>query len=741
MARLASGHRLFRLAAIAAVIALTLSSVAAIAVGADPIGASSPDAAVLQAGDAAAWHEVSRVGGVVRAVAAEGDRAYAAIGTRVVVLDARAPDSLTLLGTSPALADTPQLLATDGDRLHAVIDGVGLVTLNVRAPNAIKVVSIVPMEGHWTALVREGARLAAIVDRALVIFDCSAIPPIEIGRAVAGDLFDYAPLDVAWAGEFLALSASGGRGKRGGFGLVDVSVPSKPTLRGWVEDEDPDVIGGRPGRLAVMLSVEGATPSGEPRSDWVMATYNVGDDGELFPLGRVVLDHFGLPADVGFDGDVAFAGVTSADHVVAVSAPGDRPPAIISRWSADRVGLGPAGGVVSGLAVATGRVYVPRTAELTRDGACPGPGLIALGLDVASELSAKAEWSTTDTGRATAVAIDGTTAFVANPGCGLRVYDISRPEIPQVRDAWWAGRGAGVGDQSGQSSPNTLILDGGLLYASDAVGFSGTVTLRIFDARSLPLVQLGAIELPGAGALAVRGPTMVVVGSAADPGGGPSKPWLRVFDVSNPATPIETARVDDELDGVRDIAPLHESLFVAATAAHYLVIDVRRPGEPVISALLPSNGAPRRVATLSNGDFVSALRTPSGDSPTPLGLLDVLSATDRTLFAKSRVTEPVPGRAFASCHRWGLAVDGDDVYVAPMNGKVYQVDVTNPNAARLTAVIPTGGGACDVAIAGDVMAVADGDAGLALLRREEGGGTRFCSIFLPFAWHRRTRAP
>lgn len=86
-------------------------------------------------------------------------------------------------------------------------------------------------------------------------------------------------------------------------------------------------------------------------------------------------------------------------------------------------------------------------------------------------------------------------------------------------------------------------------------------------------------------------------------------------------------------------------------------------------------------------------------------------------------------------------MDGDDVYVAPMNGKVYQVDVTNPNAARLTAVIPTGGGACDVAIAGDVMAVADGDAGLALLRREEGGGTRFCSIFLPFAWHRRTRAP
>ncbi len=706
--------------------------------------ASDPLAARDMAAGDTTWREVSRVGGVIRAVAAEDDRAYIVLGPRVLVLDAKAPGSLTLLGASPALADAPQVLAPDGDRLHAAIDGVGLVTLDVRDPSAIKVASIAPMPGRWTALVRSGTRLAAIVDRALVIFDGSTSPPIEIGRAEASALFDYVPLDIAWAGDFLALSASGGRGKRGGFGVVDVSVPSKPELRGWVEDENPDVIGARPGRLAVTMIVEGVTASGEPKTEWVLASYHVAADGDLLPLGRVVLDHFGGPVDVVFDGDVAFAGVTLANFVVAVSAPGDRPPTVVSHWSANRAGLRPGVGVVSGLAAAAGRVYVPRTAELGRDGVCPGPGLIALALGPSGELAAESEWSTTDTGTATAVAIDGTTAFVANPGCGLRVYDVSQPGVPQIRDAWWAGRGVGIGDWSGFSSPNTLILDSGRLYASDAGLIGGMNTVRIFDARSLPLVQLGAIDLPGAVAVAVRGTTMVVVGSAQDLNGGPSKEWLRVYDVGDPEGPIETGRIDDELDAVRDIAPFADGLFIAATGRNYHVVEVRRPGEPLIATLLPTNGRPRRLAAIANGDFVSALGTPSGESPIPFGLLDVLAATERTLLAKSRVVEPVPYRNYGSCHRWGLAVDGDRAYVAPMNGIVYEVDVSDPNAARLAATLRTGGGACDVAISGDLMAVADGDAGLALFRRDGGGGgggVRGGRVFLPLAWRRRMPGP
>ncbi len=559
----------------AAVIGLAMSIGVAIDSGADRIRASSPEAVVRQNSDTATWREVSRVGGVVRAVAAEGDRAYVALGPRVLVLDAKAPGSLTLLGASPALADAPQVLAPDGDRLHTAIDGVGLVTLDMRDPNAIAITSTVPLPGRWKALVRSGTRLAAIIDRALVVFDSSTSPPIELGRAEPSALFDYVPQDIAWAGAFLALSASEGLGKGGGFGVVDVSVPSKPELRGWVEDERPAVIGGRAGRLAVTLLVDGVTPSGEPRTDWVLASYNVAANGDLLPLGRVVLDDFGGPVDVVFDGDVAFVGVTLANYVVAVSAPGDRTPAVLSHWTSSRAGFGPSTGIVSALAVVAGRVYVPRTAELGRDGVCPGPGLIALALGPSGELATESEWATTDTGKATAVAIDGSTAFVANPGCGLRVYDVSKPEVPQMRDAWWAGRGVGIGDESG-ISPNTLILDGGRLYASDAGTTSGMNTVRIFDTRRLPLVQLGTIDLPGAGAVAVRGPTMVVVGTAQDPGGGPSKAWLRVYDVGDPTAPILTGRIDDELDGIRDVAPLDDGLFVAATRWNYHVVDVRR---------------------------------------------------------------------------------------------------------------------------------------------------------------------
>lgn len=689
-----------------------------------------------------AWQEVARVGGVIRAVAAEGDRAYVALGPRVLVLAAASPGVLTLVGTSPALADAPRVLAPDGARLHVAIDGVGLVTLDVRDPGAITIASIVPMAGRWTALVRSGTRLAAIVDRSLIVFDCGASPPIELGRAEQSTLFDYIPQDIAWAGAFLALSTSEGLGKGGGFGVVDVSVPSKPELRGWVEDEHPVVIGARAGRLAVTLIVDATTPGGEASTEWVLAAYGISANGDLSPLGRTVLDEFGGPVDVVFEGDVAFVGNALANTVIAVGAPGDGPPIVLSRWSSDTIGI-PSGdvGIVSGLAVAAGRIFVPQVASLGREGICRGPGVLALAVGPSTALAIETKWATADTGAATAVAIDGTTAFVANPGCGLRAYDVSNPEVPQIRDAWWAGRGLGIGDQSG-FSPNSLVLEGGRLYASDAESISGAVSVRIFDARRLPLVQLGAIDLPGVTALSVRGRTMVVVGTAPDPSGGPSKAWLRVFDVGDPKAPVQTGLIDDELDSVRDVAAIADGLFVAATGANHYVMDTRPSGEPKTTAVLPTNGAPRRVAAVSNVGFVSALLTPRGASPLPLGLLDVLGATDRTLLAKSRVVEPVPGRAFAPCHRWGLAVDRGRAYVAPMNGLVYAVDIDDPNAARLVVALRTGGSACDVAVAGDVMAVADGEAGLALFRRGEAReGMRGERVFLPFAGRRRTSRP
>ncbi len=70
-----------------------------------------------------------------------------------------------------------------------------------------------------------------------------------------------------------------------------------------------------------------------------------------------------------------------------------------------------------------------------------------------------------------------------------------------------------------------------------------------------------------------------------------------------------------------------------------------------------------------------------------------------------------------------------------MNGIVYEMDVSDPNAAGCRG--STGGGACDVAIARDVMAVADGDAGLALFRRGgDGDEVRGGRVFLPVAWRR-----
>lgn len=683
----------------------------------------------------APWQQVARVGGIVRAVAAEGDRVFAALGSRVLVLRPNADGGIELLGQSPPLPDVPRVLEAHGDRLYVGSDGMGLLTLNVADPSAITVESTVRVTGRWTALARSGGRLAAILGQELVVFDCTVRPPIELGRAAPEAMFGYVPKALAWAGQRLAISASGGGKGNGGFGVVDVTSPSHPVLRGWVEDENPRVIVARDDRLAVTIIDTFDTGNGERTTGTFVATYRITPAGDVAPLGRTLLGAFDGLVDMAFDGDQLYLGDARGSMVIAVHAPGDGPPAVRSRWQSDSVAIDPLapGAVVHSVAAVNGHVYVPQSPVAAHDGHCAGPGVVALSLDGAERLLPVGVWATADTGSATLVAAVGTTAFVANPGCGLRVYDVADPLAPTALDAWWAGRGTGSLDFAGYS-PSRMVVAGDRLYTLDDVEVSGRNVLRILDARRTPLEQLAAIELPSPSALAVSGRSLLVAGR----GSGTDVPnaWLRVYDVDDPAAPVLVGKIEEELDAIVDIAAAGDGFFVAAARRRYYLVDVRRPSDPSIPSVLESDGAVRRVAVRSDGRILAALVTPRGSSPSTLGLLDVLSMSGTALHANGRLVEPLADRLFSD--GWGIALGDGHAFVAPNTGRVYEVDVDDPVRPRLLQSIVTGGDASDVAILGDVMLVADGAAGLALFERAMPSIDRTWRVYLPETFSRRS---
>jgi hypothetical protein len=171
--------------------------------------------------------------------------------------------------------------------------------------------------------------------------------------------------------------------------------------------------------------------------------------------------------------------------------------------------------------------------------------------------------------------------------------------------------------------------------------------------------------------------------------------WLLVIDVSNPASPIEVGAYDAAAREITDVVVADDYVYAAADGLR--VVDVSDPANPVEVGFC--EGSPQALA-LADGYLYAA----SGEAG-----LRVLNVSDPTAPVEVGSYD-TPGEAVS------VAMAGDYAFVADREGGLWVVDVSEPAMPTEVGFYDTPGYARDVTVANDLVYVAQGTAGLFILR-------------------------
>ena len=249
------------------------------------------------------------------------------------------------------------------------------------------------------------------------------------------------------------------------------------------------------------------------------------------------------------------------------------------------------------------------------------------------------------------------------------------------------------------------------------------------------------LELERVSAVAVQADVLAASGNRLVAGQGSS---VRVVDLADPAAPELLGRYDfDQLAFGLVIAPDGETAYVANSHDGIRRLDLSDPSAPAITGTSPTRGQAVGVAAAGSHlfvgdnslgfDVVGGLSAESlarvgeylGDgfprgiaaagslvfvADQPMGLL-VVDASDpaapEVVGALSLGREPVT-RVIAPDGRSPAGATPSTVAIVSGRAGLQVVDVSNPAAPRVTAAIPTGGGAAGVAIWDEQLYVASG---------------------------------
>jgi hypothetical protein len=628
-------------------------------------------AASVVAQGASGNYVVGRVGGPAETVAVDGQHVYVGIGTEVTVLDAADPAHPSVVGRSaPLPCVVTDVVARDG--LLYVVFGSGFTIFDLADPAT-------PRE---TATWREAVSCAGGGAGTITLNGELAYTTgiVNFGHAF-DQVFDVRdPNEIQWVGAF----------------------SSHGPLRS----------------IAV-----GAGHAYAAENAWLY-TYDLSDPARPVELGRLEPPgEIGYPLSVAWSDGHVFVGCSAGLFVADIALPG--PPFLVTgspvydllvRDGIAYLAAGPGAGLTlvdvhdpdhlvrlasvpigdaRGVAILGAHAYV-----------AAGPDGLSVA-DVTTPASVSAEQVVSTFAVGSDVAVGGRTAFVAAADSGLVAVDLTDPTAPRtldrVRLLGPATRLALDGDRAyvltvRSGPPGTVhVIDvsdpsalratgvvtlygaamavdggGGLAYVSDSVG-----GLRVFDSRPVD----GPREVG-----AVRGErwTMVdllVEGDhvyAVDATYG-----LRVIDVSDPARPREVGGLPYETQGRTGMAYSDGRLFVSETSyplaqTHFgeipqnlLVVDVTDPAHP------------RRVRTVELGT--------DGEFAFPR---DIASDGQRILVA-------------SGTYGWRWGARGFGLVVAP-------IDDASPDASPWWLGMPDQ--AMSVAVSGDLAVVADGTAGLLVVR-------------------------
>ena len=165
--------------------------------------------------------------------------------------------------------------------------------------------------------------------------------------------------------------------------------------------------------------------------------------------------------------------------------------------------------------------------------------------------------------------------------------------------------------------------------------------------------------------------------------------------LSDPTHPRELAVLADLGDTLR-VSVAGDLAYVADTDGHRVrVVDVSNPETPVELGSVSTGGEPCQMEVMDDVAYV-----------TTSSRLLILDVSDPSLPVEIGALDGEP------C---GLAVAGQIVYVADALAGLRVIDASNPAAPVQVGVLATTGEARDVAVAGSVAYVADGFSGLRII--------------------------
>lgn len=561
----------------------------------------------------------------------------------------------------------------------------------------------------------------------MVVLDVSN--PSEIKQVGETAVFDDFVTGVA-VNDTVACVTAGSAG----FYIVDITNPGQPSVIGFYDS---------PG-FSENVFIEGKYAY-------------VADGWE----GLVVIDisNSSNPQEAGYLSTVGYAfDVTVANHIAYIAAAGVGLKVVDVQYPTGPIEIGEydTSGYAFGIALSDGIVYIADGWE--------GVQII----DVSNPYQPISVGESETPGWAYGVDVSGNTIFVADAFRGVRVIDVSSPSFPSEVGAFevdgHAGRvtvsgdyayvadrnnGLRIIDISIISNPIKLGLYSPLGFA-DAVAVAGNYAYIAGGAYGLRTIDISNPTQPrelGQYDTKAYATSVSVIGSYAYVATMPGQEGdgLHIVDISDPANPTRAGFYHRQGVGAyRDMAVSGGIAYLANEMGLELV-DISNPHNPFLSGFIElwdSSGPYSTCGVDVNGNLAYVAIEQAG-----LKIINVVDPTNPTLIGVfscdenfSRDVTVVGNRAYLADRGLrildvsnpaapvemgyfdtpditeGVAVEGGIAYLAIGSSGIFAVDVSDPSNVNLIAEYNSRGFSYTLIKENDLFFIADGNAGLIILR-------------------------
>ncbi len=602
--------------------------------------------------------------------------AYVGVGAELVILGINTGSDLTPVGRLKLPATTLDIAVSNGYAYVAMAER-GVWVVDVEDVTAPQVVSEYTMPANAESLAVSRERLYVGTARAGVWglnitnpVSLSVAAVFEMGEATVSDLALtentlYASTQQSWSGEEFV-------GSNGVYGL-DISRPDAIQETGFYDTDDVPVLN---------IVVEGDTLyanagwSVMPGSANAIKVVDVHDAEHLVEVGNINVGNWPI-STIALKSQYLYITTQDCDYMYSGLCTGWLEVLDISDPSAP-VQVGTVAcpacdipGFVQDLSLIGDRAYVAAT----------NGGVLVYDITEPKAIQQVQTYTYPARGMGADVTVDNHYAFVATNYDGLEIIDIADPKQPVA-----------IGDYENVLPTSVQVKENYAYVAS----LAGLFILDVTDPVAPQKVSF--FDTPGlCWGVALSG-TYAYVSDVfyRDLAGAPESVGLRVLDVSNPAAPLEKS-FNHEIGGVwANPFILGDYLYTSGLE----IASLANPTAPTLLSELPvlMNEGDTAVVVADHHAYIAA-----GDQG--LRIIDIADPK-----------APVEIGAFNPPSAWLSDIELVDNLAYIAGGDLYIVDVSDPHNPVSVAVFDTPGSVNGISVVGDYLYVADGNAGLTILK-------------------------